>query len=361
MTYWITSETASKDREVILWKNGAYGKARHDIEETLIKELQFRSLDLFTYGWDDEPQESLARHFAALFAGVKKGDIVFIQWIILASNVYREFFFKQAKISGAKVVVIIHDLGYWITSDEQASERAVLNRHPDIAYILEADAIITHSDAMSKKLVHDFQLLNAEKIPYMVPLEVFGFRTFKGSRNSRVLQKTIDYVGNLHKSSFIKGMTDDFEINVYGPNPEQHGLTDIELENIHFKGSFDHEALPTMLEGSFGLVWASDTYPEKVGNDATYQRYNAPHKASLYLASDLPIIVSKDSALANFVERNQIGLVIDDLSQLNSCYDDLTEEKYGELLENTQRIGKLVRENFPIKRAIFKVLEKLEF
>lgn len=73
MTYWITSETTTGEREVVLWRNGAYGKARYDIEQTLIRELQFKSLDLYTYDWNEEPAQSLGRHFAGLMAGVKRG------------------------------------------------------------------------------------------------------------------------------------------------------------------------------------------------------------------------------------------------------------------------------------------------
>lgn len=361
MTYWITSETHSGEPEIILWKNGAYGKARHDIEQTLVRELQFKPLSLYTYAWDDEPTESLDRHFTALFAGVKRGDIVFIQWIILSSMAYKRKFFEQAHENGAKVVVIIHDLGHWIQFDEEESRRAVIDGHQDIVHLLDVDGIIVHSERMRERLLSDLRLLKHDVDPIMTSLDIFGFTTFQGAKKERTLKPSIDYVGNLHKSTFINGMTDAFEMNIYGPNPELYGLDVEKRENIRFRGSYDHEALPTMLEGSFGLVWASTAYPQKVGRDAEYQRYNAPHKASLYLAADLPIIVSSDSARATFVERQGIGLVVDDLDQLTEKYKELTEESYADILENTRRIGRMIRENFPIKKAVIQMLEFLEW
>ena len=361
MTYWITSETHSGEPEIILWKNGAYGKARHDIEQTLVRELQFKPLSLYTYAWDDEPAESLDRHFTALFAGVKRGDIVFIQWIILSSLAYKRKFFEQVHKNGAKVVVIIHDLGHWIQFDEEESRRAVIDGHQDIVTLVEADGIIVHSERMRERLLSDLRLLKPDVDPIMTSLDIFGFTTFQGAKKERTLKPSIDYVGNLHKSIFINGMTDAFEMNVYGPNPELYGLDVEKRENIRFRGSYDHEALPTMLEGSFGLVWASTVYPQKVGRDAEYQRDNAPHKASLYLAADLPIVVSTDSALATFVERQGIGLVVDDLEQLTEKYKELTEERYADILENTRRIGRMIRENFPSKKAVIQMLELLEW
>lgn len=116
-----------------------------------------------------------------------------------------------------------------------------------------------------------------------------------------------------------------------------------------------------MLTGSFGLVWSSDSYPGVTGLTGEYERYNAPHKASMYLAADEPLIVARQAAIAPFVEKHGIGLVVDDLSQLKEAIDQLSEAEYHEMAERTHRIGNLIRQNFPIKRAVIEMIAKLEW
>lgn len=106
--------------------------------------------------------------------------------------------------------------------------------------------------------------------------------------------------------------------------------------------NFDHEALTHQLEGSFGLVWSSDSFPGVTGILGDYEKYNLPHKLSMYLAADEPVIVYKDSAAADFVLKNGIGLVISDLRQIEKEFNKMDEEKYQKIFQNTHRIGSLV-------------------
>lgn len=81
----------------------------------------------------------------------------------------------------------------------------------------------------------------------------------------------------------------------------------------------------------------------------------------MYLAADEPIIVAKQSALANFVEAHEIGLVLDDLSELEPALQSITNDQYDLMIEKVHRIGNLVRINFPIKRAALEMITKLEW
>ena len=81
----------------------------------------------------------------------------------------------------------------------------------------------------------------------------------------------------------------------------------------------------------------------------------------MYLAADEPIIVAKQSALAEFVEEHGIGLALGDLSKLEVAMRSITKEQYDQMLERTHQIGNLVRQNFPIKRAAFEMISNLEW
>ncbi|QNN74822.1 hypothetical protein H9L19_05285 [Weissella diestrammenae] len=182
---------------------------------------------------------------------------------------------------------------------------------------------------------------------------LFGFITLRMTNNwERKLQKTvdIDYAGNLAKAKFLVEARKHLKINLYGSD-----------ENNEFgsKGLFDHQAIPHVLEGHFGLVWDSETYPEMTGIFGDYEKYNSPFKASMYLAADQPIIVSKTSAVAPYVIKQGIGIVIDSLDQLPDIFDKLTPDEYKEMVINAKRIGELMRQMYNVKRAAFDMIDKV--
>ena len=47
-----------------------------------------------------------------------------------------------------------------------------------------------------------------------------------------------------------------------------------------------------------------------------YLQYNAPHKMSLYIRCGLPIIVWEKAGLAPFVKKNNVGICISSLTEL---------------------------------------------
>ena len=59
-------------------------------------------------------------------------------------------------------------------------------------------------------------------------------------------------------------------------------------------------------------------------------KINASHKASLYLASQKPLIVWNQSALANFVEDNKLGITIDSLEDIEKELLELSDAKKKE-------------------------------
>lgn len=81
----------------------------------------------------------------------------------------------------------------------------------------------------------------------------------------------------------------------------------------------------------------------------------------MYLAAGEPIIVAKQLALANSVEAHEIGLVLNNLSELEPALQSITNDQYDLMIEKVHRIGNLVRINFPIKRAALEMITKLEW
>ena len=88
--------------------------------------------------------------------------------------------------------------------------------------------------------------------------------------------------------------------------------------------------------------------------DKEYLKMNNPHKASLYLASGFPMIVWSQSALADFVRKNQCGIIVDSLFEISESLDSLSEEDYQELIKNSKKIGEKIRDGYFLKTALEK-------
>jgi hypothetical protein len=78
-----------------------------------------------------------------------------------------------------------------------------------------------------------------------------------------------------------------------------------------------------------------------------YLKYNNPHKASLYLASGIPIIVWKESALAEFVEEHKCGISVYALNKLKEQLSSIDIKDYQKIVSFTNKVaGNIVSGKF---------------
>ena len=109
-----------------------------------------------------------------------------------------------------------------------------------------------------------------------------------------------------------------------------------------------------MLEGDFGLVWDGESLEEGQEAAGRYLRYNCPHKFSLYMAAGMPVIVGKQSAMAEITERETLGITVGSLRELPGKLAELSAEDYREMQENAQRIKERVRQGKYLEDALKK-------
>ena len=81
-------------------------------------------------------------------------------------------------------------------------------------------------------------------------------------------------------------------------------------------------------------------------------KYNNPHKVSMYLAAGIPVIIWKEAALADFIEKNNLGYTIDSLSELNDIKSKMTDEEYNQKLKNAKNISDKIKNGSFLKNAI---------
>ena len=126
-------------------------------------------------------------------------------------------------------------------------------------------------------------------------------------------------------------------------------------DNIFYKGKFKPEELLDYLEGSFGLVWDGISLDTCTGGFGEYLKYNNPHKVSLYLTAGIPVVVWEQSALAKFVKENNVGITINSLNELKDKIDNITDEEYQAMLENTKQISEKTKNGKFLMEAINKI------
>ena len=161
------------------------------------------------------------------------------------------------------------------------------------------------------------------------------------------------------KSQYLEKLSSIPEINfnLYGPNLAKEVA---EGENIHYFGSFPSDEVPNVIEGSYGLVWDSEKLEGGVGTYGNYQRYNNPHKTSLYIRCHLPIIIWSKAALAPFIKENKIGFCIDSLDQIDNLLLELRKEDYDEIRKNVIKISDKLSGGYYITTALNKILNQKE-
>ncbi|MHC5228626.1 glycosyltransferase [Enterococcus sp. LJL99] len=339
------------------WSYGAVGKWRKDFE-TFATEIGAEMIRGFKYHWPDEPADVLSARLDGLLGGLKKNDIVIVHWAFaIGDERWIRQFTQRIKLFQAYIVFMISDIESWRIESSIAHENVpislTMQQKKEVELLSLADGLILHSVEMKKRLEKQFNLASKSleaKISYIGP---YGYKTTY-YKEKRVFSKSIDYAGSFEKAKFLLSLPEIFQVNAFGAIKDE--CTQLSAKkNITVYERMDPEGIPFILNGAFGLVWDSDSYPEVTGPFGKYQLVNTPGKLPLYLASDQPVIIWSKAPLAKYVAENNLGFVLDDLGQLPRKMDELTEEMYVEMCENVRRISPLIRQGTYIKKAILEI------
>lgn len=245
------------------------------------------------------------------------------------------------RLRDLRYVFFFHDLG-----EIQHKECKSLDTST-FSIVQMADAIIIHNSQMASWLEE-----RGVARSKMIELKLFDYL-----HNCRIIQPAdkngaIIIAGRLSvkKCAYLKQIEElvGLQFNLYG-------LCDREIlgaKNATYKGSFSPEELPGALEGSWGLVWDSQSIDSCNGPTGNYLRYNNPHKASLYLSSGLPLIVWRNSALSAFVREHRIGICVDSLREVSRAIEGLSAKDYAEMIANSRQLSENLRSGFYTRNAI---------
>ena len=318
-------------------------KAKIDVEKILKDEYNSKIITISAYDKDknflfDRIKYKLEKLIYFIFLS-KSDDLTIIQF---------PFSDKEEMIKNLKNrVFFIHDLDGLRYNDPKKTET-------EINILKKGKYIVCHNEKMKSFLIN--KGINRQKI---LVLGLFDYlcKNYKlDCRNKKRKEINVVYTGNLIKSPFIYQIDSKkmkFNLKLAG-NANNELKTD---EKIEYIGSFSPDDVPGVISkiGDLGLVWDGN-FDESDENEGfkNYTKYNNPHKFSCYMAAGIPTIVWKKSAIAEFVDKYNVGYTIRNIYDINNIdFSDYNEKK-----ENVINISNKIRTGYYTKKVISKIIEK---
>lgn len=346
---WIVREQQKEESEF-----NAGSKARNDVD-TILVNAGFSPLTVQASQIESKGAiRTIRHHFKAYtewrntLSVINSGDVVLIQYPIRNHTVFIGRLIKKLHKRKIKIIALIHDL-----ESLRLAISPEIDRRKRLRYILEeipalkkCDSIIVHNAHMKDKII---QLFGVEP-DKMKELTLFDYLTPQGCSGEEFNKDMpIVVAGNLSKakSGYVYNLPEGMQYILFGANYDCK-----EADNIDYRGACDPDILPTKLSGSFGLVWDGPSSETCKGVFGEYLKYNNPHKASLYLAAGMPIIVWSKSALAGFVKNYNCGITIDSLSDMRDAIGSLSSVQYRDILESVHGVQRLLSSGYYTKKAV---------
>lgn len=283
--------------------------------------------------------------------GIKSKSLVVLEHPLYINKKYINFIHWAKKLKKFNVILLIHDIESLRKMFDDMNDE--FEKLDDFSFKV-SNYIIVHNEKMKEYLISERNVSKSK----IIVLGLFDYLI-----NERILSSTSENVivvaGNLDnkKSGYIYKLDKymkKYKLNAYGVN------CDIDNFSGNYLGSFSPEIIPNKLEGKYGLVWDGDQLETCYGTVGNYLKYNNSHKVSLYIVSELPIIVWKESALAKFIEKEKIGISISSLCELEKKIESIDSQEYDLMKKNIQMYAEKLSDGYFLKKAIKEVENKFE-
>lgn len=320
-------------------KVSALGKARDDVNRT----LSDCGYDVEVIRCKQYPVPFLSNLMGllknlAMILRHPLGTEYIVQYPV-SSKVIFPWVLRLQRFLGNKVTILIHDI---------QTVRYGRDLSPDLRVFRLASRLITHTEAMSS-WIHEQGITTPT-----VATQLFDYYTdddFRPKEDLLRRKHEIVFAGYLKKSSFFAPLSAfDFKnltFNLYGKIDEDFHVSG----NVCYKGVFQSNHTSTV-EGGWGLVWDGTSIDTCEGDLGQYLRLIASHKLSLYLAIGIPVIVWKESAEADFVVREGLGIAVASLKELPERIAAISNEAYSQMLDRCREQGEILRRGGMLKRVL---------
>lgn len=334
-------------------------KARDDVEKIFsnldVFEDYLRFSKIIRPKIGEDKIHKLIRHiksrqqWISLLKKTKRNDVIVMQYPFVNSYFGLPRLINHYAEKGVKFIFLVHDLEF-IRYDSTKAK----HMKNGVGVLNAAHRLIVHNPRM-QRFVEDIGVTTST-----ICLQCFDYLTDVpysiSDPKAAYEKKEVAYAGNLSKdkAGFTYQLPPTPIFNLYGKGLDEE---QIKNENVHYQGFFKPNQ--PKIEGTFGLVWDGDSIDGCQGHYGNYQKINHPHKTSLYLSLGLPIIVWKEAAVSDLVDRYEIGIKTENLNQLSDSLASLSFNQYQKMVWNAQKVAEKLRKGEFTKTAIEKAIKEI--
>lgn len=264
------------------------------------QQLQILPVSLFYYPTNTERPEQLNSRLDGILSGVHPNDDFIIQLPIYLADNYLAALVKKIKLvsalSSTKLIFIINSLPQGPLSPNSFFVR-ICN---------QADQLIVATPALGRYL---------RRLHINVPMTYFYFWDFAEPELADLAMPA-----------------NTGTINVY--QGEEWYSYPFELQQ----------------RGGYGLIWPKDKHLSSWVPELITERF---------IAAGLPLITRSNTALANFVHANDVGIVVDHLSDYRQVLTQTSNNDYQRMATNMRRWAQVVRSGGCLTAALATALRKI--
>lgn len=251
---------------------------------------------------------------------IPKDSILFIQY-----PSHKSIFYNIISLyKRVKKIALIHDVESLRGRMDVKEESNVLNNF---------DILISHNKFMTNYLREN------GIIRPIVEIKIFDYLlNTQDCINPSFEKFSVFFAGNLAKSSFLQKLNQlkGVHFNIYGSSFDE--IEKIKTQNnVTYKGAFSPEELIPNIIGGWGLVWDGDCLDTCSGLSGEYLKYNNPHKVSMCIMTERPIIIWKEAAMSKYVESKGIGICVNNLYELYEKINDINDIEYKVMQNNIKK------------------------
>lgn len=128
-----------------------------------------------------------------------------------------------------------------------------------------------------------------------------------------------------------------------------------ERNNISYFGMINESELNKKMCGKFGLCWYGSELEGLTGFSAEYMKMNSPHKVSLYITNEIPVIISDEAGFADYIREKHLGILVHNLKELPDILNGISDEEYIDILKHVRVEGKKIREGYHLEKSLSKI------
>ncbi len=262
-------------------------------------------------------------------------------------NKFYNYILTIALLKQCRIITIVHDV--------YTLKGKVKRQKKELMILSKSETLIVHNSTMKEWFVEQNIKTN------LIELDVFDY--LHSSTNNIKKQPfnnsnyRIVFAGNMGgKKSFIYQLDaikrGNFSIDLYGIGFDKEQINDPNNTILNYKGVFSSNEVIDHINGEFGLVWYGDSLKSCDGRTGQYLKYNNPHKVSLYIQCEMPIIIWSKAGMATFVEDNKIGITISSLEELSEKINNITPEDYNKMKANILILKEKISSGYFLNTAL---------